>query len=143
MHKPIYTPYELYGRVDYIYGWEAFNERNGFTAAQGIMNIVESLMYIYYLYILFAYGKSSPAPGSGAPKPAVAGALGKQRRVDGKMAAVAVLVAFSTALMTVSKTLLYLYGPALNVWYGGANKFKGSMSLALASSISATILGPT
>jgi hypothetical protein len=107
LHWPLYVPYELYGRVDYIYGWKAFNEHNGFTSAQGMLNIIESLMYMYYLYILYAYGKPSAKQGRGAPKPSTAGFLGQQRVVDGKMAGVAVLVAYSAALMTVSKTVLY------------------------------------
>lgn len=102
-----YTPYELYGKVDYIYGWKAFNEHNGFTAAQGMLNIIESLMYGYYLYILFAYGKQSKAQGRGAPKTSAVGFLGQQRYVDGKIGAIAVLVAYSAALMTLSKTVLY------------------------------------
>lgn len=107
LHWPLYVPYDLYGRVDYIYGWKAFNEKNGFTSAQGLLNIIESLMYIYYLYILYAYGKQSTKHGRGAPKPAAAGFLGQQRAVEGKMGALAVLVGYSAALMTVSKTVLY------------------------------------
>lgn len=107
LHWPLWVPYDLYGRVDYIYGWKAFNEKNGFTAAQGLLNVVETLMYLYYLYILFAYGRASTAQGRGAPKTATAGELGQQRYVDGKMGAVAVLVGFSAAIMTVSKTVLY------------------------------------
>jgi hypothetical protein len=106
-HKPIWAPYELYGKIDYIYGWKAFNEHNGFTAAQGLMNIVESLFYIYYLYILYTYGKPSPAPGRGAPKPSTVGFLGGERYLSGKMAGIAVLVLFSSSLMTFSKTVLY------------------------------------
>jgi hypothetical protein len=101
------VPYDLYGRVDYIYGWKAFHEHNGFTSAQGMLNIIESLMYGYYLYILYAYGKQSKAQGRGAPKASSVGFLGQQRYVDGKMGALAVLVAYSAALMTVSKTVLY------------------------------------
>jgi hypothetical protein len=101
------VPYELYGKVDYIYGWKAFNEHNGFTSAQGMLNIIETLMYGYYLYILYAYGKQSKAQGRGAPKPSAVGFLGQQRYVDGKEGGIAVLVAYSAALMTVSKTLLY------------------------------------
>ena len=100
-------PYDLYGRVDYIYGWKAFHAHNGFTSAQGMLNIIESLMYGYYLYILFAYGKQSKAQGRGAPKASSGGFLGQQRYVDGKMGALAVLIAYSAALMTVSKTVLY------------------------------------
>ncbi|KAI9645855.1 hypothetical protein NHQ30_005290 [Ciborinia camelliae] len=105
LHWPIWTPYELYGRVDYIYGWKAFNEHNGFTGAQTFMNVVESLMYYYYLYIIYAYGKSSAAQGRGATKNSAV--PGEQRVVDGKMGALAVLVGYSAALMTFSKTVLY------------------------------------
>lgn len=107
LHWPIWQPYELYGKVDYIYGWKAFNDNNGFTAAQGFLNIVETVMYLYYLYILFAYGRQSNAQGGGAPKASKIGFPGQQRYVDGKMGAVAVLVAYSAAVMTVSKTVLY------------------------------------
>ena len=107
LHWPLYVPYDLYGRVDFIYGWKAFNAHNGFTSAQGLLNIVESVMYVYYLYILFAYGKQSTKDGRGASKPAKVGFLGQQRTVEGKMGAVAVIVGYSAALMTVSKTVLY------------------------------------
>jgi hypothetical protein len=107
LHKPIWSPYELYGKVDYIYGWKAYKEHNGFTAAQGLLNLIESLVYIYYLYILYTYGKPSPAPGRGAPRPSKVGFLGEQRYLTGKMAGVAVLVLYSGAMMTLSKTVLY------------------------------------
>jgi hypothetical protein len=107
LHWPLYVPYDLYGRVDYIYGWKAYNEHNGFTSAQGLLNIVESLMYMYYLYILYAHGKQSTKQGHRAPKPGTAGFLGQQRIVEGKMGALAVLVVYSAAVMTVSKTVLY------------------------------------
>jgi len=107
LHWPIWKPYELYGKVDYIYGWKAFNENNGFTAAQTFLNVAEELMYIYYLYIMFAHGRQSTAAGRGAPKPATVGFLGQQRYVDGSQGAIAVLVGYSAAVMTVSKTVLY------------------------------------
>lgn len=107
LHWPLWVPYDLYGRVDYIYGWKAYNARNGFTSAQATMNILETLSYMYYLYVLFAYGKASSAAGRGAPKPSKVGIFGQQRSVDGKIGAIAVLVAFSASVMTVSKTVLY------------------------------------
>lgn len=33
-HSPFWTPYALYGTVDYMYGWPAWNNHNGFTAAK-------------------------------------------------------------------------------------------------------------
>jgi hypothetical protein len=87
--------------------WKAFNEQNGFTAAQTLLNIVETSMYVYYLYILFAFGRQSAAQGRGAPKRSSVGFLGEQRYVDGQKGGLAVLLGFSAAVMTFSKTLLY------------------------------------
>ncbi|CZT49222.1 uncharacterized protein RSE6_10033 [Rhynchosporium secalis] len=115
LHWPLWAPYELYGKVDYIYGWKAFNERNGFTAAQTLLNIVETSMYMYYLYILFAFGRQSHAQGRGAPSQSKVGFQGQQRYVDGQKGAVAVLVAYSAAVMTFSKTVLYW----MNEYYSG------------------------
>lgn len=115
LHWPLWSPYELYGKVDYIYGWKAFNERNGFTGAQTFLNVIETLMYIYYLYVVYAYGKQSTGHGRGAPKPATVGFLGQQRVVSGQKGAVGLVVGYSAAVMTVSKTLLYW----MNEYYSG------------------------
>ncbi len=104
---PLYMPYELYGQVDYVYGWKAWNNHDGFNAAQTTLNVMESMFYMYYLYLVFAYGKTSSAPGRGAPKPSTVGFLGQSRVLDGTVAGVAVLVGFTGAAMTVSKTVLY------------------------------------
>lgn len=67
-----------------MYGWHAFNARNGFTSAQGLLNAFETGMYFWYLYVLYKNGHD-------------------HGRVGGK----AVLVGFSAAVMTLSKTVLY------------------------------------
>jgi hypothetical protein len=89
-------------RTDYIYGWKALNEKNGFTSAQGTMNIPETLLYLYYLYLVVCHASHSK-PISGKPQP---GFL-PQRYVLGRPGAWAVLVGFTAAVMTLSKTLLY------------------------------------
>ena len=101
---PLWMPYELYAKVDYIYGWPAFDSNNGFTAAQTALNIVESLMYVYYLYILYAHGKRSYAANS---ETLSTGILGRQRSVEGQTGILALLIGYSAAVMTTSKTLLY------------------------------------
>lgn len=93
LHWPLYTPYKLYGEIDHVYGWKAFHARNGFTAAQGWLNVVETAMYLVYLWIYFRSG---------------AAVKGRATRVlSGRPAAVAVLTAFTAAVMTLSKTVLY------------------------------------
>lgn len=72
-----------------------------------MLNIIETAMYLYYVYTLYATGRPSPAQGRGAPKKAAVGFLGEQRSVGGQTGAVAVLVGFSAAVMTLSKTVLY------------------------------------
>ena len=41
LHAPIWTPYALYGTVDYIYGQKAWDEHNGLTAAQASLNFAD------------------------------------------------------------------------------------------------------
>jgi hypothetical protein len=90
-HWPLWQPYKLYGQVDHIYGWKAFNAKNGFTSAQGFLNVVETLMYAVYLWLWYSRGRATSAG----------------RVVSGRAAALAVLVGFSAAVMTLSKTVLY------------------------------------
>ncbi|KAH8673553.1 hypothetical protein BX600DRAFT_508804 [Xylariales sp. PMI_506] len=101
MHAPLWTPYKLYGEVDHIYGWKAFEARNGFTAAQGSLNVIETLMYLAYVYIYYSQRKPAPVTG--------------KLVLTGRPAAVASLLAFSAAVMTVSKTVLYW----LNEYFSG------------------------
>jgi len=104
MQWPLFVPYELYVKMDYIYGWKAYNEKNGFTSAQGFLNIIESLMYVYYLYLVFTQGRKTTV-GRGAK--ATTGGIFAQRYVDGKAGASASLLVFTAAVMTLSKTILY------------------------------------
>ena len=108
---PLYTPYELYGTIDYIYGAKAWDAHNGFTAAQGSLNILETIMYFTYLYIVYQYGQQENVEGRGAPSKDSIGKLGAARTVYGRQAGIAVLIAFSAALMTLSKTVLYCAQP--------------------------------
>lgn len=87
LHAPIFTPYALYGQVDYVYGEKALKEHNGFTAAQASLNIVESTGYVGYLWVVWKYGE--------------------KRVLGGGWGGVACLVGFALSVMTVSKTVLY------------------------------------
>jgi hypothetical protein len=99
---PIWVPYELYAQTDYIYGWKALEEKNGFTSAQGAMNVPETLLYCYYLYLVYSQGTQPNVTRGGAKL-----AFFAQRYVGGQPGALAVVIGFSAALMTFSKTLLY------------------------------------
>ncbi|KZT02836.1 uncharacterized protein LAESUDRAFT_660995 [Laetiporus sulphureus 93-53] len=74
----IWKPYALYQEVDYIYGIKAYEEGDGFPNAQSLLNIVENFMNIGYLYL--AHVKGTPT---------------------------ATLLGFASAVMTLSKTVLY------------------------------------
>ncbi|KAI9803737.1 MAG: hypothetical protein M1833_000649 [Piccolia ochrophora] len=112
---PIFKPYALYATIDYQYGWPAWENRSGFTAAQSSVNIVETLMYASYLWIVFTSGRQTSTQGKGAPHPASAGWLGQGRVVPGEKGVLAVLIAYAAAVMTVAKTSLYF----LNEYWSG------------------------
>ncbi|CAK7217998.1 hypothetical protein SCUCBS95973_003341 [Sporothrix curviconia] len=100
LHWPLWTPYALYGEVDHIYGFKQWNARNGFTAAQATLNLVETLLYLGYVYLWQAQGQ--PVAGAG-----VWPAGSARKGLVGRTAGWAVLLAFSSAVMTLSKTVLY------------------------------------
>jgi hypothetical protein len=78
-----------------LYGWVAFHARDGFTAAQGSLNAVETAMYLFYLWEVLRGSSVSVGVKDGV------------RRVSGWVGGRAVLVGFSAAVMTLSKTVLY------------------------------------
>jgi len=102
-HWPLWTPYALYGTVDYMYGWPAWNNGVGFTAAQGTLNALEAALYIYYLYVLATQGGNAVLR--------IWDVNGFWRAdvitVQGPAVTTAVLACFASAVMTVSKTVLY------------------------------------
>jgi hypothetical protein len=85
-HAPLWTPYELYGRVDGIYSPAAWQRKEGFTGAQALLNVVETVLYLVYASMV--WGKASSGVG-------------------GRQGGLAVMVGFAAAVMTLSKTVLY------------------------------------
>jgi hypothetical protein len=102
LHSPLWVPYEIYMETDYVYGWKAIDEKNGFTSAQGAMNIPETLLYMYYLYLVYLHGTNLKVTHEG-----VRPGFLSQRYIHGNAGALAVVVGFSAAIMTLSKTTLY------------------------------------
>ncbi|KAK3357893.1 hypothetical protein B0T25DRAFT_173835 [Lasiosphaeria hispida] len=90
LHWPVWAPYALYGSVDHMYGFKQWNLGNGFTAAQSVLNVVESLAYLVYAGLWVAYVRGGGKAG-----------------LTGRTGALAVLVLFAGVVMTLSKTLLY------------------------------------
>ncbi|EGD97880.1 hypothetical protein TESG_05384 [Trichophyton tonsurans CBS 112818] len=117
VYHHFWSPYALYGTIDYIYGWPAFNSRNGFTSAQATLNIVETTLYIYYLFLVWTQAKPvSIARNSGkSSKGASEWSVLQKKSVTGTAGAYALLAIFSASLMTLSKTVLY----GLNEAYSG------------------------
>ena len=93
LHSPLWVPYALYGEVDGMYGFKQWDLKNPFAAAQSLMNVVETVMYLVYLWLWSSYGK-----------PVVSG---NRKAIGGKIGGLTVLLGFSAAVMTVSKTVLY------------------------------------
>ena len=96
LHRPLWVPYALYGTIDHMYGFKQWEFGNGFTGAQGMMNLIESLMYAVYVWIWYTRGQGRMVQGRG-----------KVKSVGGRAGGVAAVVGFSAAVMTLSKTVLY------------------------------------
>ncbi|KAI6778861.1 uncharacterized protein J7T54_000517 [Emericellopsis cladophorae] len=94
LHWPLYVPYALYAEIDYVYGWKAVHDHLGFTSAQGLLNAVEIVMYLVYLWMCYERGSWT---------------------LDGRRGGKAALVGLSAAVMTLSKTVLYW----ANEYYSG------------------------
>lgn len=88
LHEPLWAPYALYGTVDYVYGWKAWDAGEGFTGAQGAMNLVECVMYVSYLVMWW-------------------GGKGARGEVGGRRGGLALMLGWGAAVMTLSKTVLY------------------------------------
>ncbi|KAF2817687.1 uncharacterized protein BDZ99DRAFT_484469 [Mytilinidion resinicola] len=109
---PLWKPYELYASIDYVYGWPAWEARDGFTAAQAWLNMVEVIGYGLYITILYDHGASA-AGGRGLQfGHGVEGWFAGGRRVQGRQASRAVVIAFVASVMTASKTVLYFLNEA-------------------------------
>lgn len=120
LHSPVWTPYALYGIVDHIYGWPAVHARNGFTAAQATLNVVETVAYIYYLWVVYRQG-ATVATGRGASKvqKGLMWFLTGDKVVAGQTGAIALLVAYSASVMTLGKTVLYCRFPFVSQSFNG------------------------
>ena len=51
-HSPIWVPVASYAAVDGIYSERAWVESEGWTAAQGAINVTEVCMYIWYFWVI-------------------------------------------------------------------------------------------
>ena len=111
LHKPIWSPYELYGKVDHTYGWPAYNAGSGFTSAQGSMNLIETIGYIWYLSVVISRLQGVKQGDSKW----MALLTGKHSGVKG--AERAVTMCFAVCVMTVSKTVLYCKYPFHSLSY--------------------------
>ena len=120
LHYPLWAPYGLYGNIDRMYGFKHYDLGTGWTLAQGTVNALETVAYFTYLYLLYTYGEHEDRQGTGAPDKSVMGrfrTLSEARTVTGKVAAWAVVLGYSTATVTLWKTILYYLNEAFSGMY--------------------------
>lgn len=129
LHAPIWTPYALYCAVDYVYG--AFNARNGFAAAQSVLNLVETAGYVYYLFVVSRYAVTSTTaasrPSHKKGRRGLLWFLFDDKVVADGIGATALLVAFGAAVMTLSKTVLYLLNEVFSGFHNVGHNSAGTL----------------
>jgi hypothetical protein len=89
-HDPFFLPMVQWANTDHIYGKQAWGEYEGFTAAQGVINMLEVTLYMVYFSIVYR--------NSG---------VWQRSSFGGRAAAWAVLVGFAAGVVTATKTALY------------------------------------
>lgn len=89
-HEPLFVPMVQWGTVDHLYGEQAWLEKEGFTAAQGVINVLEVVLYMVYVGLIWQHGGGF-----------------ERRRFGGRKAGQAVLVCFGAGVVTATKTSLY------------------------------------
>ena len=104
---PIWKPYEIYASIDHVYGWPGWERQDGFGGAQGVLNVVELVLYGLYTMIIYNHGIPT-ANGTGLQLGQGIGAwYAGGRKVRGKTGNRALIMGFAAAVMTLSKTVLY------------------------------------
>ena len=103
---PIWKPYEIYASIDYVYGWPALEEHDGFGGAQGALNAIEATGYAVYLWWILRKGTPA-AEGRGVQIGGLKEWFAGGRQVQGSLASKAAILGFTMAVMTLSKTVLY------------------------------------
>ncbi|KAF2125716.1 hypothetical protein P153DRAFT_298823 [Dothidotthia symphoricarpi CBS 119687] len=106
---PIWKPYEIYAKIDHVYGWPGWESGDGFGGAQAALNAIECILY--GLYVMIIYNHSLPAAaGTGFQAGKGIGTwLAGGRKVRGKTGNRALIIGFAAAVMTLSKTVLYYF----------------------------------
>jgi hypothetical protein len=104
---PIWKPYELYASIDKVYSRSAWDANEGFGGAQGVLNAVELVMYGLYAMILYNHGVKAPSGTGLQAGQGVSEWFAGGVKVKGKVGNRALIIGFSAAVMTLSKTVLY------------------------------------
>jgi hypothetical protein len=104
---PIWKPYEVYAAIDYVYGWPGYESGDGFGAAQSALNAIETVLYGLYLMIIYNHGVPTVAGTGFQAGRGSSALLAGGRKVRGKNGNRALIIGFTAAVMTVSKTVLY------------------------------------
>lgn len=104
---PIWKPYEIYASIDHVYGWPGWENKDGFGGAQGVLNVVEIVMYGLYAMIVYNHGVPAAAGTGLQVGHGVSGWFAGGVKVRGKAGNRALIIGFAAAVMTLSKTVLY------------------------------------
>jgi hypothetical protein len=104
---PIWKPYEIYAKIDHVYGWPGWNNHDGFGGAQGALNAVEVVLYGLYLAIVYNHSVAAPGGRGVQVGQGVKGLFAGGRRIEGRTGNKALIIGFTAAVMTLSKTVLY------------------------------------
>jgi len=90
-NSPIWTSVNTYAAVDGIYSERAWLDNEGWTAAQGVINLTEVSIYLWYFWIVESRGEGRKG----------------RRNVSGKYGGLACVLGLVAGTVTLTKSSLY------------------------------------
>ncbi|KAF2824709.1 hypothetical protein CC86DRAFT_296392 [Ophiobolus disseminans] len=106
---PIWKPYEIYAAIDKVYSRSAYDAREGFGGAQGMLNAVELVLYGLYAMTIYNHGVPTTSGTGVQVGEGVSAWFAGGVKVRGKVGNRALLLGFAASVMTLSKTVLYYF----------------------------------
>jgi hypothetical protein len=101
---PLWTPWDIYQKVDYVYSKPIFDERDGWPGAQALFNLIETSCYVWYMSSVARYSVGQSDKTADLMDWQL---LFARKSIKGRRGIAMAMVLFTASMVTVVKTLLY------------------------------------
>jgi hypothetical protein len=105
---PLWAPWDIYQKVDYVYSKSTFDERDGWPGAQALFNLIETSCYVWYMLSVARYSAGQSDRAADLMDWQL---LFAKKSVKGRRGIAMAMVLCTVMMVTVVKTVLYCMFP--------------------------------